>query len=88
MDKVDVLARVTQVFRNVFEDDALQVQESTTSADVAGWDSLMHITLMINVEKSFGVRFTSAQLAGLKNVGELIALLARQLEKKGRSLAA
>jgi acyl carrier protein len=71
-----VMTRLTEVFRDVFEDDELQVNERTTAQDVEGWDSLMHVTLMINVEKAFGIRFRSSEVAALKNVGELAGLIA------------
>jgi acyl carrier protein len=75
----DTLERLNQVFQEVFDDDDLAVGPSTTADDVEGWDSLMHVTLMIRVEKAFGVKFTSSQVAGLKNVGQLVELLDHKL---------
>jgi acyl carrier protein len=72
----DVMTRLNEIFRDVFDDDELRVNELTTAQDVEGWDSLMHVTLMINVEKAFGIRFRSAEVAALKNVGELADLIA------------
>jgi acyl carrier protein len=71
----DSLERLNEVFQEVFDDDELAVSPSTTAEDVEGWDSLMHVTLMIRVEKAFGIKFTSAQVAGLKNVGQLVELI-------------
>ena len=71
----DRMDRLTEVFREVFEDDDLQITRATTAADVEGWDSLMHVTLIVNVEKAFGVRFSSSQVAGLKDVGELLDII-------------
>ncbi|MEO6527841.1 MAG: acyl carrier protein [Gemmatimonadaceae bacterium] len=72
----DELARLTELFRIVFDDDTLVVTPETTAADVSGWDSLTHVTLMLNVEREFGVRFSSREVAMLKNVGELVQLVA------------
>jgi len=74
----DVLNRLNQVFREVFDDEELTVTEKTTAQDVEGWDSLTHVTLLVNVEKVFGVRFSSSEIASLKNVGELIDLIGRR----------
>jgi acyl carrier protein len=79
----DPLTRLKQVFQDVFDDDELSVTRSTTAQDVEGWDSLMHVTLMVNVEKTFGIRFTSSEVASLKNVGELIDLITLREEGKG-----
>jgi acyl carrier protein len=78
----EVMARLNEIFRDVFEDGDLRVDEETTAQDVEGWDSLMHVTLIINVEKTFGFRFRSSEVASLKNVGELADLIASRLATK------
>ncbi len=78
----DMMAFLNEIFREVFEDDELQITRETTAQDVEGWDSLMHVTLIVNVERAFGVRFSSAEVAGLKNVGELEDLIARRTATK------
>ncbi len=75
---MDVLQRVNDVFRDVFDEGDLSISRQTTAADVAGWDSLMHVRLMLAVEKAFGVRFSSSEVASLPNVGALIDLLDRK----------
>lgn len=72
---MSTIEKLTGVFRDVFEEDDLVVTRSTSAKDVAGWDSVMHVTLMIAVERAFGVRFKSGNVAGLKNVGELVDLI-------------
>jgi len=69
------LARLTEVFRDVFDDDSLVVTPETAAGDIEGWDSLMHVTLILNLEKAFKVKFTSTQVASLKNVGDLLKLI-------------
>lgn len=71
----ETLARLEGVFRQVFEDDKLALARGTSAADIASWDSLMHVALVINVEKEFQVKFTSAEVAGFRNVGELMDLV-------------
>jgi acyl carrier protein len=77
----DTLTQLTQVFHQVFDDEDIVLTPATTAANVPGWDSVMHITLMMSVERAFGVRFKSGEVAGLKNVGELIALIDRTRKK-------
>jgi acyl carrier protein len=74
----ETMARLNEVFQDVFDDDELHVTRETTAQEIEGWDSLMHVTLIVNVEKAFGVRFASAEVAALKNVGELTDLIARR----------
>jgi acyl carrier protein len=69
------IGRLNEVFQDVFEDDEIQITPETTAKDVDGWDSVTHVELVINVEKAFGVRFTSSELGDMKNVGDMLALL-------------
>ena len=69
------LERVNQVFQQVFDDDELEVSRETSARDVEGWDSLMHVTLLINVEKAFGMKFSSSEVAGLSKVGDLVDMI-------------
>ena len=70
-----ILPRLNDIFKDVFEDDDLEVTRETTAHDVEGWDSLMHVTLIVNVEKAFGVKFSSSEISALKKVGDLEDLI-------------
>ncbi len=74
----DILARLTDVFRDVFDDEAVAVDRSTTAADVDGWDSLAHIRLILSVERAFAIKLTASEIAKLKSVGDLVDLIARK----------
>jgi acyl carrier protein len=76
----DRLERLGDIFRDVFNDEDLVISRETSAKDVDEWDSVMHVSLIVNVEKVFGVRFSSSEVAKLQNVGELADLI----ESKGR----
>lgn len=69
------LDQLTEVMIEVFDDDDLVITRETSAADVPAWDSLMHVTLMLQVEAAFGVQFSSADVTGLKDVGALVDLI-------------
>jgi acyl carrier protein len=71
----DTLARLQDVFRDVFDDDEIVLDRGTMAGDIEGWDSLMHVTLVVNAEKVFGVKFRSGEVAALKDVGEMVDLI-------------
>lgn len=75
MTKADIMKKLNKVFREVFDDDTLKITEKTTSKDVDGWDSLMHITLIAEVEDAFHVKFAMKEVTGMKNVGEMAAII-------------
>lgn len=71
----EIYERLNEVFRDVFDDDTIEVGESTTADDIEDWDSLNHITLIDAVESEFGVRFTMGEVSGMKNVGEMAEII-------------
>ncbi len=76
MTEAEIYSELTEVMRAVFDDDALEIGPTTTAENVHGWDSQAHITLIVATEAQFGIRFRTAELEGLKNVGELVRLIA------------
>ena len=75
----DTLQRMQRTFRAVLDNDTLELLPNMTAADVEGWDSLSHIDLIdliVALEREFKIKFTTAEISKLKNVGELEALIA------------
>ena len=75
MTREEVYERLNAVFADVFDDDELTVNDETTAADVDGWDSLMHITLIDAVEEEFDISFDMKTIVKLKNVGEMVDVI-------------
>ncbi|MSP56573.1 MAG: acyl carrier protein [Myxococcales bacterium] len=74
-----VLEKLTAVFRDVFDDDALLIVAATTASDIDDWDSLAHVNLVVAVEKAFGLSFTTKEISSLNNVGEFVNLIHRKM---------
>jgi acyl carrier protein len=77
-----IRAELQDVFRQVFGDDDIAIEDSTTADDIDGWDSMMHINLIIALEKRFRVKFAAAEIAGLKSEGQNVGGLIQLLEWK------
>lgn len=75
MTREEVYERLNEVFRDVFDDEEITVDDETTAADVDGWDSLMHITLIDAVEEEFDISFDMKTVVKLKNVGEMVDVI-------------
>ena len=76
----DTFERLTEVFRNVFNNDDLVISRQTTAKEVPEWDSLMHVSMLLNVEKVFRVQFLSSEVSGLQSLGELTDLIESKLK--------
>ncbi len=69
---MDFTEKLTNVFREVFDDDTLTLHDEMTADDVDAWDSLSHVNLMIAIELAFGIEFKQSEIQSFNNVGELI----------------
>jgi acyl carrier protein len=63
------------IFRDFFRDDSLVITSETSAKDIEGWDSLAHITLIVTIEKKFGIKFKLAELHEVRNVGDILTLI-------------
>jgi len=69
---------IVAIVEEVMDLDDIALEDTTTADDVEEWDSLSHVRLMIAIERHFGVKFTNAEIEGLKAFGDLVALVARK----------
>jgi acyl carrier protein len=73
---METLARVEEIIRKTFRVPASeQIVRATTSADIAGWDSLSHASLIMDVEEAFGVELPFDRVYELQDVGALADLV-------------
>jgi acyl carrier protein len=75
MGETIIWQTLTEVFRDTFDEPELIIRPETTAKDVPDWDSLAHIQLLVAVERAFGMRFNTGEVAGLNNVGEMVQLI-------------
>lgn len=80
MTREEVLHNVQEVFRDIFDDDKIEISEHTSAKDIDEWDSLNHINLVSAIEQEFQVRFTLRELQSLKDVGGMINLMMEKIE--------
>ncbi len=78
MTHAEIHPKLTAVFRDVFDDPQLEITDATTANDIEAWDSIMHVNLIVAVEKAFNVSFSTKDVKGLANVGDLIGLIAKR----------
>ena len=82
MDVNEIIKQVNEVFREVFDDETLVIDHNTTANDIAEWDSLTHIELVVAVEKHFNIRFTSSEIQNFKNVGDMSSTILTKMNKQ------
>lgn len=80
LKKDEIIIQVNEIFKDVLENDEIIVKPETTADDLAEWDSLSHIQLVVAIEKHFKIRFTSSEISSYRNVGEMCEGIERKLK--------
>ena len=79
MERTEMLGKLQDIFRDVFDNDDLTISDETSSYDIEEWDSLSHIQLVVAIEKTFGVKLTSKEILSWEDVGEMIDALLKKI---------
>ena len=72
IDEIQVLQRLTNVFRDVFDDEKIILNQETTAHDIEEWDSLNQIKIILACEKEFGVKLNARDINTLEDVGAML----------------
>jgi len=80
MTREEVFNGVQDIFRDIFDEDDMVIENSTSSDDVEDWDSLNHINLVSAIEKEFKIKFSLRELMTLKDVGAIINLIVEKVK--------
>lgn len=75
MDESGIYARLTEIFRDFFDDESISATPALAANDVDGWDSLAHIRLILTIEKAFNVKFSTSEIGKMEKVGDLVTII-------------
>jgi acyl carrier protein len=70
-----IQTRVSEIFQEIFDDPALRVTPETSPADIADWDSVAQLKLVLAMDEAFGVQLAMEEAASLSNVGDFLNAL-------------
>ncbi len=79
---MDVKEKLTEIFRDVFDDENLTLFDEMAAKDVEDWDSLSHIQIIVAAERAFGVKYSTDEIRNTQNVGEFIRITERRIAAK------
>lgn len=79
MTSEQIYLQLTEIFRDLFDDDAIVLTSETTADDIPEWDSFNHINLLIAAEMRFGIKFNTAEIQSLQNVGHFVEVIAAKM---------
>ncbi len=78
MTREYVYEQMNRIFRNVFDDESIELHDETNAEDIEDWDSLEQINLIVAIENEFEMMFDMTEIADLANVGEMVDLILKK----------
>jgi acyl carrier protein len=79
MESSEIIAKMEAIFQDVLDDSSITLNENTTANDVEEWDSLNHIQLVVAIEKSLKIKFTTQEINSWMKVGDIVASIKGKL---------
>lgn len=76
---MDILNKLQEIFRDVFDDETIVLTNKTTQDDIGDWDSLAQISLIVAIRKDFKIDFSMEEIGNLKSVGEIVKKIEEKL---------
>jgi acyl carrier protein len=77
---MEIFTKIQDIFRQVFDDDNLAVLPETGRAQIAGWDSVAQVKLVLALEEEFGIRFTMDEVSSMNTVGDFVNAVKTHME--------
>lgn len=82
MSREKIYDKVTDIFRDVFDDETIELNDNTSAVDIEDWDSLMHINIITAIENSFNIKFKLKEVTNLQTVGDTINLIEEKISNQ------
>ena len=79
MERKEIFEKLNEIFRNVLDNDEMEVGGTTRADDIEEWDSLSHIQMIVAIEKTFKLKFNSREVMKWDNVGEMVDTIMKKI---------
>lgn len=80
MTRDEIKTKLNEIFKDIFDDENIVIEETSNAKSIEGWDSLHHISIVDAIQKEFNVKFSFIELALFTNVGIIIETLVKKIK--------
>jgi acyl carrier protein len=70
------------IIRDMLGDPDVTLTRQSSAYDVPGWDSVRHVSIILATEQHFGIRLLTREIDRLRNVGDLLDIIADRKVRK------
>lgn len=78
MTDLEIMEGITEIVREALDDDTIILTPQSVASDFTGWDSFKHITIVVATEMRFGIKFRTAEIESLREIGDFVALIKKK----------
>lgn len=75
MKREEILDKLTEIFRDVFDNEELEIDEETVIEEIEDYSSLLFVTLVGTLSDEFDRKFSIKDILEVKNISQLIDLI-------------
>ncbi|MDB5394398.1 MAG: acyl carrier protein [Rhodospirillales bacterium] len=76
-----LLSDITDILRDMFEEDDLVVTAEYSRQNNEHWDSMNHLNIIFALESKYRIKFGVVDIEEIQNVGDLIRLVKKKTGK-------
>ena len=73
--------QIAKVFQEMFGNDEIVYNAETSPKDIPMWDSVSHVSMILAIEKKFGIKFTTREIVAIKKMGDIFDAIERKTAK-------
>ena len=78
MTQAEVLAVLTDLFREILDDPLIELKPGNKESDIPGFDSAKKVHLVLSVEERFGIRLHSREIDALRSVADWAGIIGKR----------
>lgn len=75
MTREEVYERLNKVFREVLDDDSIELHDEAVADDDYLWDSFELVNIVVGIEKEFSFKIPMGKVVKMKNVSEMADII-------------
>lgn len=79
MSREEIIEKLTPIARQVFANEALEITDNLSAANVPTWTSLAFMQFLTEIENQFGFKFKMMELFNLKSMGNILASIEKHM---------
>lgn len=79
MQDKEIYEKLVATFHSVFDDGTINIRPETSAAEIEAWDSFNHVNLLLAIESSFHIKFSTQDMESMQNVGDIADIIRKKL---------